>query len=141
MATDPIRIVDGCPLPLCVLTRAPRCRLFAGEADYGYYAAKKQPYYGFHGHLMIMVEGVITGWTVTAASGDEREALWDLTDGVHGLVIGDKGYISAFLKAELALTGVDLQTPLRANMTDTRNPCVVRQLTTTRRLVETVIGQ
>ncbi len=90
---------------------------------------------------MITVEGVITGWTVTAASGDEREALWDLTDGVQGLVIGDKGYIRASLKADLALTGVDLQTPLRANMTDTRNPCVVRQLTTTRRLVETVIGQ
>ena len=140
-ATDPIRIVDGCPLPLCVLTRAPRSRLFAGAAAYGYCAAKKQPYYGFHGHLMITVDGVITGWTVTAASGDEREALWDLTDGVQGLVIGDKGYISAFLKAELALTGVDLQTPLRANMTDTRNPCVVRQLTTTRRLGETVIGQ
>ncbi len=140
-ATDPIRIVDGCPLPLCVLTRASRCRLFAGEANYGDCAAKKQPYDGFHGHLMITVDGVITDWTVTAASGDEREALWDLTEGVQGWVIGDKGTISAFLKEELALTGIDLQTPLRANMTDTRNPCVVRQLTQTRRLVETVIGQ
>ena len=36
--------MDGCPLPLCVLTRAPRCRVFAGEADYGYCAAKK-PFY------------------------------------------------------------------------------------------------
>jgi hypothetical protein len=32
-AADPIRIVEGCPLPLCVLTRAPRCRWFSGEAD------------------------------------------------------------------------------------------------------------
>ncbi len=140
-ATDPIRIVDGCPLPLCVLTRAPRCRLFAGEADYGYCAAKKQPYYGFHGHLIITVEGVITGWTVTPASGDEREALWDLTEGVQGLVIGDKGYISAFLHAELTTVGIDLQTPLRANMTDPRPPWAVQQLIRTRRRVETVIGQ
>ena len=34
-----------------------------------------------------------------------------------------------------------MQTPLRANMTDPRPPWVVRQLTRTRRLVETVIGQ
>jgi len=140
-AADPIHLVDGCPLPVCVLPRAPRCRSFAGEADYGYCAAKKQSYYGFHGHLMVTVDGVITAWTVTPASGDEREALWDLTEKVHGLVMGDKGYISAFLKAELAAVGIDLQTPLRANMTDSRAPSVVQRLTTTRRLVETVISQ
>ncbi|MBL8249881.1 MAG: IS982 family transposase [Candidatus Competibacter sp.] len=140
-ATDPIRSVDGCSLPLCVLTRAPRCRLFVGEADYGYCAAKRQFYYGFHGHRMITVKGVITACTVTAASGDERDALWELTEGVHGRVIGDKGYISASVKAELATVGMDLQTPLRANMTEARTPNGIRRLTRTRRLVETVIGQ
>ena len=90
---------------------------------------------------MVTAHGVITACTVTPASGDEREALWDLTDGVQGLVIGDKGYISAFLQAELVTVGIDLQTPLRANMTDPRPAWVVRQLTSTRRLVETVIGQ
>ena len=38
-----------------------------------------------------------------------------MTEGVQGLVIGDKGYISAFLQAELATTGIDLPTPLRAS--------------------------
>ena len=80
------------------------------------------------------------GWELTV-SGDEREALWELTEGVRGLVIGDKGYIGAFLQTELATVGIDLQTPLRANMTDSRPPRVVQQLTSTRRLVETVIGQ
>ncbi|MCB1770731.1 MAG: hypothetical protein KDJ31_13705 [Candidatus Competibacteraceae bacterium] len=64
-----------------------------------------------------------------------------MTDGVQGLVIGDKGYLSAFLQAELATVGIDLQTPLRANRTDPRPPYVVQQLMSTRRLVETVIGQ
>lgn len=140
-ATDPIRLVDGCPLPVCVLTRAPRCRLFPEAADLGYCAAKKQYYYGLHGHLLITLDGVITGCTVTPASGDEREALWELTDGVQGLVIGDKGYLGTFLQAELATVGIDLQTPLRANMTDPRPPGVVQQLMRTRRRVETVIGQ
>jgi IS5 family transposase len=93
------------------------------------------------GHLMITFDGAITAWTVTPASGDEREALWDLTDGVRGLVIGDKGYLRARLRAELATTGIDLQTPLRANMADPRAPWIIQQLTRTRRLVETVIGQ
>lgn len=139
--TDPLHIVDGCPMPVCVLTRAPQCRLFPDVADVGYCAAKKQYYYGLHGYLMITINGVITAWTVTPATGDEREALWDLTDGVYGLVLGDKGYLSAFLQAELATTGIDLQTPLRTNMTDPRPLWVVRQLIRTRRRVETVIGQ
>lgn len=140
-ATDPIRLVDGCPLPVCGLTRALRCRRFREVADVGYCAAKKQYYYGLHGHLLITLDGVITACTVTSATGDEREALWELTEGVQGLVMGDKGYLSAFLQTALATVGIDLQTPLRANMTDPRPPWVVQQLTRTRRRVETVIGQ
>jgi hypothetical protein len=35
-------------------------------------------------------------------------------------LIGDKGFIKPFLKQELAEHEIDLQTPLRKNMTDTR---------------------
>lgn len=118
------------------LTRALRCRLFPEVADWGYCAAKNRYYYGLHGHLPITFDGVITGCTVTPASGDEREALWELTKGVRGLVIGDKGSLSAFPQTELATVGIDPQTPLRANTTDPRLPWVVRQLTRTRRRVE-----
>jgi hypothetical protein len=64
-----------------------------------------------------------------------------MTAGLHGLLIGDKGYIDLNLKEELALQGIDLQTPLRKNMQDTRSPEVVKRLISSRRLVETVIGQ
>ncbi len=119
-ATDPLRLVDGCPLPVCVLTRMSRCRLFPEVADLGYGAAKKQYYYGLHGHLLMTLNGVITACTVTAATGDEREALWELTDGFQGRVIGDKGYLCTWLQTELATVGIDLQTPLRANRNDPR---------------------
>ena len=36
---------------------------------------------------------------------------------------------------------IDLETPLRANMADTRDPIFVKSLIKVRRLVETVIGQ
>lgn len=140
-ATDPLRRVDGCPRPVCALTRMSRCRLFPEVADLGYCAAKGQYYYGLHGHLLITLNGAITACTVTAATGDEREALWELTEGFQGRVIGDKGYLCTWLQTELATVGIDLQTPLRANMNDPRPPWAVRQLTRTRRRVETVIGQ
>ncbi|HOW75640.1 MAG TPA: IS982 family transposase [Candidatus Competibacteraceae bacterium] len=124
-----------------MLTRVPQCRWFPDAADFGYCTAKKQYYYGLHGHRMITVNGVITAWTVTPTAGDERAALRDLTEGVQGLVMGGKGYISAFLQAEWATVGIDRQTPLRANMTETRPPNGVRRWTRTRRLVETGIGQ
>jgi adenylate kinase family enzyme len=46
--------------------------------------------------------------------------LWDLTHSIRGLLIGDKGYISQPLKEQLAIQEIDLQTPLRSNMQDSR---------------------
>lgn len=88
--SDNTHIIDGIPIPLCCFTRARGCRSFPGVANYGYCAAKKETYYGFHGHLLISASGVITSFTLTSASGDEREAIWDIVTLIQGLVIGDK---------------------------------------------------
>ena len=57
-------------------------------------------------------------------------------------MIGDKGYLSHALKVYWQDDyEIDLETPLRPNMTENRDPAFVAQLTKTRRLVETVIGQ
>jgi hypothetical protein len=94
---DSVHLVDGLPIPLCGFSRAPSCRSFKGIAAYGYCAAKQQTYYGFHGHLLISATGVITGFSLTPANGNEREALWDMVQTIQGLLIGDKGYLSAAL--------------------------------------------
>ena len=138
---DSIHIVDGFPMPLCHYQRAKNCRLFTGEADFGYCASKDEKYYGFHGHLVISAQGVITGFSLTAANVSEREALWDVVDGIQGLLIGDKGYLSASLQKDLKFHQLDLQTPKRSNMIETRPKQLVRTLIQTRRLIETVIGQ
>jgi hypothetical protein len=139
--SDNIHLVDGIPIPLCCFSRAPQCRSFRGEASYSYCAAKKQTYYGFKGHLMISANGIITGLSLTPANIDERDALWDLLDSIHGLVIGDKGYIRDSLKAELHDLGIQLETSLRHNMKDSRPKAWVKMLMRVRRLIETVIGQ
>ncbi|MFM7449135.1 MAG: IS982 family transposase [Leptolyngbyaceae cyanobacterium] len=138
---DDLHLVDGLPIPLCCFSRAPRCRSFQGQADYGYCAAKKQTYYGFHGHLLISGSGVITHFTLTPANGSEREALWEMVGSIQGGLIGDKGYLSQSLRQDLQKQGLALQTALRCNMSDTRGAQYLRLLKRTRRLIETVIGQ
>lgn len=93
------------------------------------------------GFMGICGTGVITRFTLTAANGSEREALWDLVTQIQGQLIADKGYISEFLSSELARCGITLHTPLRSNMLEKRNQTVIRLMQRFRRLIETVIGQ
>ena len=140
--TDTIHMIDGFPVPICQFSRAKRCKFFPSVATYGHCASKDETYKGFHGHVIIDYSGTITNLIFTSANIDERVSMFDLTDDIHGLLIGDKGYISQDLKLYLQdHLDIDLETPLRSNMKDDRDPNFVTQLMKTRRLVETVIGQ
>ncbi|MDP3334701.1 MAG: IS982 family transposase, partial [Methylococcaceae bacterium] len=138
---DRLHLIDGFPMPVCKLTRAARSHCFREEAGYSYCAAKDEKYYGFEGHIIINSQGVISGFTFANASIDERDVVQDMTDGIHGLLIGDKGYIRPLLSEELAQQQIDLQTPLRKNMKESRPKAFVKQIMSIRRLVETVIAQ
>lgn len=105
---DNIHLVDGFPLPVCGFRRASGHKLFKEQAEYGHCASKGQTYYGFQGLISISFEGVINAATLTPANVDEREALWEVTCGIKGLLIGDKGFICSLLKQELATIGIDL---------------------------------
>lgn len=139
--TDPIHIIDGFPIPVCSFRRANRSQIFRGEATYGYCAAKGETYYGFHGHLLIDFKGAFAGFALTPANANEREALWELVDPIKGLLLGDKGYIDQILRKDLDKQDIFLETPLRSNMKDPRDPGFVCNLMSIRRLIETVIGQ
>lgn len=140
--SDSLHMADGFPMPVCHFRRANFSQVFVGEAAYGYCASKGETYYGFKGNLLINSDGVITEITVTRANIDERESLWDLLDGVNGMVIADKGLIGAdYQKELLRCTNINLQTAVRSNMEENRSPKFLKWLVSTRRLVETVIGQ
>ncbi|MEO1006704.1 MAG: transposase [Cyanobacteria bacterium J06638_38] len=115
-----MHLIDGFPISLCHYQRAQNCQLFMGEANFGYCASKNEKYDGFHGHLVVSAEGIITGFCLTAANVSEREALWDVVDGISGLLIGDKGYLSNSLQSDLNFSQLNLQTPKRSNMIDRR---------------------
>ncbi len=138
---DPLHIVDGLPMPVCKFARAYFSRVFKGAAAYSYCATKKERYYGFRGHIVISSLGVITAATFAAANIDERDACPSLTEKLRGLLLGDKRFIRPRLTSELALRGLLLQTPVRQNMEEKRPEKFLGWMTSTRRLVETVIGQ
>lgn len=138
---DELHMADGFPMPVCRFKRACFSRIFKGIASYGFCASKGETYYGFKGNVLINSEGVIANITVTAANIDERESLWDITENIKGMVIADKGLIGADYQQEQKLAGIDLQTPKRSNMADHRGKKFNSWLVSTRRLVETVIGQ
>jgi hypothetical protein len=110
-------------------------------AAWGYCATKQEYFYGLRGHLVITLVGTAVAFTVTAANVDERDVVPNLYGTIHGLLIGDKGFISGDLKLEAAAQEIDLQTPLRQSMPEDRDPGAVARLMRIRRAVETAIGK
>jgi len=74
-------IVDGFPITTAHFKRAKKSKNFKGDAGYGFCASKSETYYGFKGHLLIDGTGNIVNFTLTEASGSEREAVWELVKG------------------------------------------------------------
>ena len=85
--------------------------------------------------------GIDTDGTFTAANVDERDVCPELMEKVHGLALGDKGFISPILQEKLKRQGTYLQTPVRDNMKEERPSWFLQWMKGTRRLIETVIGQ
>lgn len=139
--TADCHIIDGFPIAVCKLARAPRSRILTAEADYGYCAAKAEYYYGLKANLLIDLRGVVVGMTITAANVDERDSAYDLVSGIEGLLLGDKGFIRPQFKADCEALGIDLQTPLRQNMTEQRPGWWLQLLRRLRKRIETVISQ
>jgi len=134
-------IIDGFPIAVCKLARAVRSQVLKAEAGYGYCAAKREYYYGLKAHLLIDLRGVAVGVTVTAANVDERDAAYDVLSAIEGLVLGDKGYIRPRFKADCEALGIDLQTPVRRNMKESRPRGWLMLLQRVRKRIETVISQ
>ena len=134
-------LIDGFPIQVCHLTRANKSRVFKEDSAFGYCASKDRRFYGFQAHLLTDDRGIPVDISITAANVDERDVVHELVRNIRGLLIGDKGYIRPLLSQELAAQGINLQTPLRKNMEDSRPKAVVKKLMRVRRKIESTIGQ
>ena len=138
---DNIHFIDGFPIPVCHYARARRHKNFRADATFSYCAAKQEKYYGFKGHLVINLSGMITDFTFAPANCDERDVAPEVTQGIFGLLGGDKGYLKPELREYYWYQDIDLQVPFRKNMKDSRPKQVMKTLMNARRKIETVIGQ
>ncbi len=137
--TSGIYFIDSTVLSVCHHKRASSNRVFKG-------LAKKSKstmgwYYGFKLHLLINDVGEIIAFKMTQATTDDRKVVDDLTQGLTGKLIGDKGYISAELFDLLFQRGLQLITRIRKNMKNKLMPMVDKLLLRKRAIVETVIDQ
>lgn len=138
---DPVHLIDGVPLPVCRIARMPVCTRLRGDAALSRCASQKAWYFGLKGHLLVTLTGVITALAVTPATTPEREAAWDVVDGVTGLLLGDKGYVGAWFAAALAAGGLRLATPVPANRRRLQPVAVDALVVRVRRTIETVLAQ
>ena len=134
-----LTLIDSLPVPVCRFARAYRCRAFRGLAAFGCDPVAHQTYYGLRLHLRVAWPGVITEATLAPANEADRAVAPQLLAGLAGWALGDKGYRSPALRAELAPGGLDLIAPPRG-----KNPGAERWpawLVQARRRIETVLGQ
>jgi hypothetical protein len=136
---EQVSLVDSFPVPICRFARASRCRLFRGEAAYGYDELAKQTFYGFRAHMRVCWPGVIVAVELTPANVHDLQALDDLAETAQGWVLGDRNYWSPAKSAELAEQGVTLLAPYKSAKRQ-RKPWPL-WLIQKRRRIETVFGQ
>ena len=137
---DPaVTLIDSLPVPVCRFARAHRCRSFRGLAAFGYDPVARQTYYGLRLHLRVAWPGVITAAALAPANEADRAVAPQLLAGLTGWALGDKGYWSPSLRAEIAPGGLDLIAPPRGKGAGAKRwPAWLVQA---RRRIETVLGQ
>ena len=132
-------LIDSLPVPGCRFARAHRCRSLRGLSAFGHDPMAHQTYYGLRLHLLVSWPGVITAAVLAPANEADRTIAPELLADLTGWALGDKGYWSPVLRAELAPGGLDLLAPPRGKRAGAR-PWPVR-LVQTRRRIETVLAQ
>jgi hypothetical protein len=112
-------------------------------AAFGKVTTKKQTIFGYKLQLLVTLNGVILDFLLAPANVNDLEAGAELLAKHRDLlVIGDKGYLSVPVAADLlATTGITLLTVPRTNQRVQLPPALAALQTRWRQIVETVNGQ
>lgn len=110
-----VSFIDSTPLVVCRNQRINQHKVFAGLAARG--KSSMGWFFGFKLHLVVNDQGELLGCYLTAGNVDDRKPVPHLARDLFGKLIGDKGYISQSLTAQLIDTlGLHLVTFLRTNV-------------------------
>ena len=135
-----ISFIDSTRLPVCHNRRISSHRVFVKEAERG--KTSMGWFYGFKLHLLINSMGELLSVQLTPGNTDDRAPLREGAETrLSGKLYGDRGYISAPLRQELAPQGVDLIYKVRKNMDPLPLSQTDEVLLKKRTLIESVIKQ
>ncbi len=134
-----ISFVDSTRLTVCNIKRSYSHKTFKGLAAKG--KSTLGWFFGFKLHIVISDEGELLAWHLTPGNIDDRKPVSRLTEGLKGLLFGDKGYISTKLFQTLYDRGLKLITRLRSNMKNKFMTVSERLLLKKRGLIESVNDQ
>jgi len=106
--------IDSTPHPVCHGLRERRHKVFKGLAAKG--KTSTGWFFGLKLHMIFNTRGEIVRLTITPGNINDRAPVRDMAKGLLGKLIGDKGYISKKLFADLFNGGVQLITKIKKNM-------------------------
>ena len=109
-----IYFIDSTTLKVCHIKREKQNKVFGELAEKS--KSTLGWYYGFKLHLVINDKGEIMACKITRATTNDLAPVEDLTQGLIGKLVGDKGYISQALSERLLSGGLQLITRIRKNM-------------------------
>jgi len=98
-------------------------------------------FYGFKLHLVVNDRGELLAFRITPGPVDDWEPVPELTQGLTGKLIGDRGYISSKLFHVLWERGLHWVTKIQRNMHNKLMPLVDKLLLPKRTIIETINDQ
>ncbi|NJN47084.1 MAG: IS982 family transposase [Candidatus Competibacteraceae bacterium] len=134
-----LAFVDATSLVVCHNRRIQNHKVFKAVARRG--KTSMGWFYGFKLHLVVNDRGELLAFRITPGNVDDREPVPELTQGLTGKLIGDRGYISSKLFHALWERGLHLVTKIRKNMHNKLMPLVDKLLLRKRAIIETINDQ
>ena len=134
-----IAFIDATSLVVCHNRRIHSHQVFKQVARRG--KTSMGWFYGFKLHLVVNDRGELLAFRITPGNVDDREPVPELTQGLTGKLIGDRGYISQQLFDELWERGLQLITKIRRNMHNKLMPMVDKLLLRKRAIIESINDQ
>ncbi|MFK7968162.1 MAG: IS982 family transposase, partial [Rickettsiaceae bacterium] len=106
--------IDATPMAVCHNLREKRHKVFKGLAKKG--KTSTGWFFGFKLHYIFNTHGEIVRMQITGGNVNDRSPVMDLMKDISAKLIGDKGYISKKLSAELFEQKATLITKIKKNM-------------------------
>lgn len=135
-----VSIIDSTKLSICHNKRISQHKVFKHLAKRG--KSSTGWFFGFKLHVVINQLGEITAFKLTTGDVHDTKVVTELLSNKHhGIVVGDKGYLSQKLNETLADKGIKLITKVRKNMKQPNHSSYEKRLLKQRSLIETVFDQ